>query len=73
MNDKLFFMIFVLHHLFPFCYSGYCTFQVGTYAAVVKRRLIICAIRVHILYAKGALKTQIIYVYEEIKGSVEHA
>jgi hypothetical protein len=46
---------------------------VGIYVALVKKHPIICAIRVHILRARGVYKMLILFVSEEIKVCVEYA
>lgn len=46
--------------------------QDGTYAQIVRRLPIICAIHAHFLCARGALKVLITSVLGEAKGSVDH-
>ena len=48
-------------------------FQDGIYVALVRKLPITCAILVHILCAKDALKMLIMYVYEGIKDFAELA
>lgn len=61
-----------MFNLFTFWCSGSDAFQVGIYAAVVRRLHIIGVILVLILCAKVVLRMLIINVYEETKDFVEH-
>jgi hypothetical protein len=58
---------------FPLIDIWFFAAQVGIYVALVKKHPIICAIRVHILRARGVYKMLILFVSEEIKVCVEYA